>query len=73
VVAVNGENQSKYFLVDKIIRKTEVAIKNLGDGLGKIKEVAGGAIVGDGRIGLILDTEGIFELSEISGEKRFVA
>lgn len=73
VVVVNGENRSKCFLVDRIIGKTEVVIKNLGDGLGKIKGVAGGAILGDGRIGLILDTEGIFELSEISGEKRFVA
>ncbi|MCG6534598.1 MAG: chemotaxis protein CheA [Syntrophales bacterium LBB04] len=63
-VVVEGENRSKCFLVDKIIGKTEVVIKSLGDGLGKIKGVSGGAILGDGRIGLILDTEGIFELSE---------
>jgi two-component system, chemotaxis family, sensor kinase CheA len=64
VLVVEGEKRSKCLLVDKIIGKTEVVIKSLGDGLGKIKGVSGGAILGDGRIGLILDTEGIFELSE---------
>jgi two-component system, chemotaxis family, sensor kinase CheA len=64
VLVVEGEKRSKCLLVDKIIGKTEVVIKSLGEGLGKIKGVSGGAILGDGRIGLILDTEGIFELSE---------
>ncbi len=64
VVVVEGENRSKCLLVDEIIGKTEVVIKSLGKGFGKIKGVSGGAILGDGRIGLILDTEGIFELSE---------
>jgi two-component system chemotaxis sensor kinase CheA len=63
-LVVEGENRSKCLLVDKIIGKTEVVIKSLGSGLGKTKGVSGGAILGDGRIGLILDTEGIFELSE---------
>jgi two-component system chemotaxis sensor kinase CheA len=63
-LVVEGENRSKCLLVDKIIGKTEVVIKSLGNGLGKTKGVSGGAILGDGRIGLILDTEGIFELSE---------
>ena len=29
--------------------------KTLGDGLGKVPGVSGGAILGDGRVGLILD------------------
>ena len=29
-----------------------------------IKGLAGGAILGNGRIGLIIDTEGLFELAE---------
>jgi two-component system, chemotaxis family, sensor kinase CheA len=64
VLVVEGENRSKCLLVDEIIGKTEVVIKSLGNGLGKIKGVSGGAILGDGRIGLILDPEGVFELSE---------
>jgi two-component system chemotaxis sensor kinase CheA len=29
--------------------------KSLGDGIGKIQGISGGAILGDGRVGLILD------------------
>jgi two-component system chemotaxis sensor kinase CheA len=64
VVVVEGENRSKCLLVDEIIGKAEVVIKSLGAGLKHIKGVSGGAILGDGRIGLILDPEGVFELSE---------
>jgi len=64
IVVVEGEKSSKCLLVDEIIGKTEVVIKSLGNGVGKIKGVSGGAILGDGRIGLILDTEGLFEIME---------
>jgi two-component system chemotaxis sensor kinase CheA len=64
VVVVEGENRTKCLLVDEIIGKAEVVIKSLGAGLKHIKGVSGGAILGDGRIGLILDPEGVFELSE---------
>jgi two-component system chemotaxis sensor kinase CheA len=64
VVVVEGENRAKCLLVDEIIGKAEVVIKSLGAGLKHIKGVSGGAILGDGRIGLILDPEGLFELSE---------
>jgi two-component system, chemotaxis family, sensor kinase CheA len=64
VVVVEGEDRSKCLLVDKILGKAEVVIKSLGESLKSIKGVSGGAILGDGNIGLILDTEGLFELSE---------
>ncbi|TSA46853.1 MAG: chemotaxis protein CheA [Deltaproteobacteria bacterium] len=64
VVVVEGENRTKCLLVDEVIGKAEVVIKSLGSGLKHIKGVSGGAIMGDGRVGLILDPEGLFELSE---------
>lgn len=64
VVVVEGEGRAKCLLVDGIIGKAEVVIKSLGSGLKHIKGVSGGAILGDGRIGLILDPEGLFDLSE---------
>jgi len=64
LVVVEGEGQAKCLMVDEIIGKTEVVIKSLGAGLKHVKGVSGGAILGDGRIGLILDPEGMFELSE---------
>jgi two-component system, chemotaxis family, sensor kinase CheA len=64
VVVVDGGERSKCLLVDQIIGKAEVVIKGLGEGLKELKGISGGAILGDGQIGLILDPEGLFELSE---------
>ena len=57
-----SETGSKQFclMVDELIGKQEVVIKSLGEGLRNIAGVAGGAILGDGRVGLILDLEGLF-------------
>jgi two-component system chemotaxis sensor kinase CheA len=64
VVVVDSESGSRCLMVDKIIGKAEVVVKSLGEGLKNIKGLAGGAILGNGRIGLIIDTEGLFELAE---------
>jgi two-component system chemotaxis sensor kinase CheA len=37
--------------------------KSLGEGTGKVAGVAGGAILGDGRVGLILDPSGLIGLA----------
>jgi two-component system chemotaxis sensor kinase CheA len=57
-----AESGSKLFclMVDELIGKQEVVIKSLGEGMRNIAGVAGGAILGDGRVGLILDPEGLF-------------
>ncbi len=64
VVVVDGGDRAKCLLVDQIIGKAEVVIKGLGEGLKELKGISGGAILGDGQIGLILDPDGLFELSE---------
>ena len=46
-------------VVDEFIGKQEVVIKSLGEGLKNTPGVAGGAILGDGRVGLILDMDGL--------------
>jgi two-component system chemotaxis sensor kinase CheA len=51
-------------MVDELIGKQEVVIKTLGETFKQVSGIAGGAILGDGRVGLILDLEGIF------GERR---
>ncbi len=64
LVVMEGEKRSKCLLVDEILGKEEVVIKNLGESLRRIKGVSGGAILGDGNVGLILDPEGLFEMAE---------
>ena len=62
VVVVENEGYQRCLMVDELVGKQEVVIKTLGEKFKKIKGVAGGAIMGDGRVGLILDINGIFEL-----------
>jgi two-component system chemotaxis sensor kinase CheA len=47
-------------LVDDLIGKQEVVIKSLGESLKNVNGIAGCAILGDGRVGLILDMAGIY-------------
>lgn len=58
VVVVEAEGKQRAILVDELLGKQEVVIKNLG-GIQEIKGVAGGTILGDGRVGLILDLAGL--------------
>lgn len=64
LVVMEGEKRAKCLLVDEILGKEEVVIKNLGERLKRVKGVSGGAILGDGNVGLILDPEGLFEMAE---------
>jgi len=41
-----------------------VGVKALGEGLGQVRGVAGGTILGDGRVGLILDPAGVLGLAD---------
>jgi two-component system chemotaxis sensor kinase CheA len=58
LVIVEALGQARAVLVDEMVSKQEVVIKNLGSflqGLTGATGVAGGAILGDGNIALILD------------------
>jgi two-component system, chemotaxis family, sensor kinase CheA len=61
-VLVLAEVESHRFclLVDEVIGKQEVVIKNLGETFAGTTGIAGGAILGDGRVGLILDLDRLF-------------
>jgi two-component system chemotaxis sensor kinase CheA len=59
IVSESGGRQF-CLMVDELIGKQEVVIKSLGETMANIAGVAGGAILGDGRVGLILDLEGLF-------------
>ncbi len=67
VVAVEHEDKKMCLLLDELLAKEEVVIKSLGDGLSNLKGIAGGAILGDGRVGLILDMSGVFEVAQGNG------
>jgi two-component system chemotaxis sensor kinase CheA len=59
-IVAESEGHRFCLMVDDLIGKQEVVIKGLGEYLKTIQGVAGGAILGDGRVGLILDMAGVF-------------
>lgn len=60
LVVTESREQPFCLLVDEVLGKQEVVIKSLGETLKDISGITGGAILGDGRVGLILDLEGVF-------------
>lgn len=56
------ESNGKRFclMADEFTGKQEVVIKSMGEAFKSISPIAGSAILGDGRVGLILDTAAIF-------------
>jgi two-component system, chemotaxis family, sensor kinase CheA len=60
LVVAECESGQFCLAVDDLIGKQEVVIKSLGESLKNISGIAGAAILGDGRVGLILDMEGVF-------------
>ncbi len=63
VVVVQDAQRRCCLLVDELLGQQQVVIKSLGEGIGAIKGVSGGAILGDGSISLILDVPGLVQLA----------
>jgi len=64
VVVIESELGKRALLVDELLGKQEVVIKSLGGYMKDIKGVGGGTILGDGRVGLILDLAGLVAASD---------
>jgi two-component system chemotaxis sensor kinase CheA len=62
VVVVETGQECRGLLVDDLLGKQEVVIKNLGETFTGRRGFAGAAILGDGRVGLILDTNALVRL-----------
>jgi two-component system chemotaxis sensor kinase CheA len=60
LVVAEVEGSRFCLLVDELIGKQEVVIKSLGEVFRNVAGVAGGAIMGDGRVGLILDLDKLY-------------
>ncbi len=63
VVVVESKGEARGLLIDELLGKDEYVIKSLGANLEEIPGFSGGAILADGRVGLILDMYGLFEIA----------
>ncbi len=60
LVCAENENGRFAILVDELVGRQQVVIKTLGKTLSHLKEVSGGAVLGNGEIALILNVEGLY-------------
>jgi two-component system chemotaxis sensor kinase CheA len=70
VVIVHAEGGKIGLVVDELIGQQQVVIKSLGESFKRIKGISGAAILGDGRVGLILEPTGLLRLHNESGGRR---
>lgn len=61
VMVIEKEETRCCLLVDEIVDETQAVLKDLGGLFRDVRGVAGGAILGDGKIGLVLNVEGLVE------------
>ena len=61
LIVSEAEGHQFCLFVDDLIGKQEVVIKSLGSSFQHVVGIAGCAILGDGRVGLILEMHGIFK------------
>lgn len=72
VVVVRGAERAG-LVVDGLVGQREIVIKSLGRFLANVPGIAGATILGDGRVVLILDTDGVLGLAENQMDRRRIA
>jgi two-component system chemotaxis sensor kinase CheA len=68
LIVVESANQQRCIMVDELIGKQEVVIKSLDEKFKANKCLAGAAILGDGRVGLILDPRELVQAGALNGQ-----
>ncbi len=63
VMIVENEGRKVGLLIDELVGQQQIVIKSLGQAMQDLDGVAGGAIMSDGTVGLILDVGGIVSLA----------
>lgn len=71
VVIVQCEGQKVALVVEELIGQQQVVIKTLGQRFKRVHGVSGAAILGDGRVGMILEPTGILALHKQRGCEAF--
>ncbi len=59
VVVVHHDNRKYGLMADELIGEQQVVLKTLGSATPKVRSIAGGTIMGDGQVALVLDVVGV--------------
>jgi len=73
VVIVQCEGQKIALVLDELIGQQQVVIKTLGERFKSVQGVSGAAILGDGRVGVILEPTGLLALHKQRGSAAYQA
>jgi two-component system chemotaxis sensor kinase CheA len=66
VVIIENEENSVGLIIDELVGRQQVVVKTLGESVQNVTGISGGAIMPNGRVGLILDVGGMIKLSNLS-------
>jgi len=67
LMIVGDQERRTAVLVDELLGQHQLVVKSLGNALGTVPGISGAAILGDGRVGLILDVAGLVALARAKG------
>ena len=70
LICVETDGKRCALMVDELLGQQQVVVKSLGDWIGEIPGVSGGTILGDGRVGLILDVAGLLKISHAGADAK---
>ena len=73
VVIVGSGDRQVGMIVDGLIGEQEVVIKSLGKFIGDIRGFSGATILGDGRVALIIDVDGLINIAVQERGKSYAA
>lgn len=73
VVVVEHEGKRAGLLIDEPLGQQQIVIKSLGESMRGIEGIAGGAIMPDGKVGLIMDLDSLIRLAGSTQPERKAA
>ena len=65
VIVLESGQDTRCLMVDELLGKQEVVINSLGESFKGNRALAGAAILGDGRVGLILDVDSLVKIKTV--------
>jgi two-component system, chemotaxis family, sensor kinase CheA len=65
VVVIEDDGNQAGLIIDELVGRQQVVIKTLGETMQKIPGISGGAIMPNGRVGLIVDIAGLMKLTTV--------
>ena len=73
LLVIESDGKKRCLVADELVGKQEVVIKNLGEVFQTDPMISGGAILGDGCVGLILDPGALVHLEPSVREPKIAA